>query len=366
MSLSWKYGKPIARVEGGKYAKRILYINSDPQSLICPSVDDMPYIITEKWIKSKKKSISSKDIDRIYRALVKGIEPDDDILGKIYLEAKEIIKKSGETEVNLLSGRFVPIPVKENRKEKNIAKRQPSRLYCAGPSESGKSHFAAQYIREIMNGHKKDIYMFSEIEEDEVLDKLGLKRIKLDESLIDNPVQLDELKNSIAIFDDIDTILDKKLQNAVCNLRDRCLSKGSHFNISTICTNHAFCDHKATSTMLLEAKLVTFFPQAGGISGIKRFLKEYCGLDLKMIKRILALPSRWVAFHKGFPQYCIYETGCFLINKPLMDQKLENIPEEPVRLTELDDYMYKESDYIDPSEEDDNYFTECSDEYYSN
>ena len=54
--------------------------------------------------------------------------------------------------------------------------------------------------------------MFSSLPNDESLDKIKPKRIKLDDSIHLDPIKVNELKESVCIFDDIDVISDKKYE----------------------------------------------------------------------------------------------------------------------------------------------------------
>jgi len=70
------------------------------------------------------------------------------------------------------AGKFQLMP--DLKKEREI-------LYITGPSGSGKSTFTRRYIEELRK-LKKDIpvYLFSNLKEDESLDGVDPKRIKLD------------------------------------------------------------------------------------------------------------------------------------------------------------------------------------------
>jgi predicted AAA+ superfamily ATPase len=76
-------------------------------------------------------------------------------------------------------------------------------LYITGASGSGKSYYTKSYIKEFQKSKRyKDfpVYLFSALSEDESLDEVKPKRIKLDESIIDDPIDIDELENSLCIF----------------------------------------------------------------------------------------------------------------------------------------------------------------------
>jgi len=63
-------------------------------------------------------------------------------------------------------------------------------------------------------------------EEDPALDEWNVQRVPLDKELVDNPVGLEELENTLVVFDDIDQIGTKAVQDAVWKLRDKILELG--------------------------------------------------------------------------------------------------------------------------------------------
>ena len=58
----------------------------------------------------------------------------------------------------------------------------------------------------------KEIYMFSSLKEDPSLDSVKPKRFTIDETLWKDPIEAEELKDSVCIFDDIDVISDRKIK----------------------------------------------------------------------------------------------------------------------------------------------------------
>ena len=73
--------------------------------------------------------------------------------------------------------------------------------------------------------------MFSSLPSDESLDKIKPKRIKLDEKRYTDPIKVDELRESICIFDDIDVISEKKVRKAVYDVLNQVLEIGRHYKI---------------------------------------------------------------------------------------------------------------------------------------
>ena len=70
-----------------------------------------------------------------------------------------------------------------------------------------------------MNKFKsRPIFLVSSLPSDESLDKIKPKWIKLDDSLHTDPIKVQEFKESVCIFDDIDVISEKKIREAVYNI----------------------------------------------------------------------------------------------------------------------------------------------------
>jgi septin family protein len=112
-------------------------------------------------------------------------------------------------------------------------------MMVVGPSGSGKSYFVKKYCEQYIKKLKIEIYMyFLNLKEDSSLDTLKnkLKRFKLDSSLHEDPIDVEDLKESCVIFDDTDCIADKKIRQAVITLLDQCLEVGRHWK--TDCSDY--------------------------------------------------------------------------------------------------------------------------------
>ena len=89
-------------------------------------------------------------------------------------------------------------------------------LYITGPSGSGKSTFVRKYIQEYKKLFKdREVYLFSSLPDDPSLDNIEPKRIRLDSSIYEDPLPIEELANSVVIFDDVDVLSNKQIRNAV-------------------------------------------------------------------------------------------------------------------------------------------------------
>lgn len=305
--LSFNKGRDIAIIIGGKYNGKVLKLDTDvyDDDEYDINGDSLCYI-DESFYKKNMNKPKLIQIEQLKKAIKKKNKPLDEEMLNAYNKAMNIINNKQNKELIIHEGKLEPIPNTE----------KIERLYIAGPSDSGKSTYAAMYISNFLclNPNKK-FYIFSRVEKDDVLDELDPIRIVINDELLSNPISPEEMKDSIVLFDDIDTIQSKKIADVVRRLRDDLLETGRHEKAYVVAVSHQLLNYKHTRQLLNEATSVTFFPCSGSDYHIKRFLKTYCGLDEGNIKKILKLPSRWVTLYKTFPMYVIYEKGCFLISK---------------------------------------------------
>jgi len=212
----------------------------------------------------------------------------------------------GFNKIHLNDGKFQQIP--NTTQERDI-------LYITGPSGSGKSFYASQYIRNYKKTHKDHpVYIFSPVAEDKKLDDLKVKRVKIDDTLISDPIMPSDLKNSLVIFDDIDCITQKALRDSLYGLLNQILEVGRHTKTSCIITNHLPTNGKETRRMLNECHSITYFPASGSKRQLNNLLEGYIGMDTKDIKKAKNLGSRWVTIFKNYPQFVMTEKDCYLLN----------------------------------------------------
>ena len=202
MTLNFnQVGKPVAMIKGGKYDKKLIYIN--------PDLNDH----------------DATDFKHL----------------KIANESK-----------------FQQVP--DTTTERQI-------LYITGPSGSGKSTYTRMFLEEYKRKYKdREIYLFSSLKEDESLDKIKPKRFKIDDSLWKDPLNAEELKESVCIFDDIDVITDKKIKEAVYKIMDNVLEIGRHFKITAVIKKHLPTNGLFTRRILNEAHGYIFFPHSAAQS----------------------------------------------------------------------------------------------------
>ena len=159
--------------------------------------------------------------------------------------------------------------------------------------------------------------MFSSLGEDESLDEIKPKRIIIDDSLINNPLTLDDFPTgSLCIFDDVDVISNKGMREAVYQILNQILEIGRHKGISCLMTSHLVSNGKDTRRILNECMFITVFFGAGSIKGINYLLENYIGLDKKEIRRMKqkSQESRWTTLFKNYPQIALTEKSIWLLS----------------------------------------------------
>lgn len=270
--LSFNKGRPLAKIKGGEFNNRIVYVRGD-NNVCCNRC-------SEKCCRGKRccrKCERCCDITEEF--------------DKIKLE----------------EGRMRPLPNVDTREILSIN----------GPSGSGKSTFAANYV-EVYNKllPQLPIYLFSRKDNDPPLDKLNPIRVPIDENLINNPIDvLTEFPGgAILIFDDVTTIYDDKLKKAVEKLMMDAMEVGRSAEVYLVITNHLVIpnEKKFARTIMNELQALTIFPKSGSSQQISYALKNYFGFNKQQIEKILNLPSRWVTVYKTYPQCVVYEKGCYI------------------------------------------------------
>lgn len=279
---------------------------NDSNDIQYSNPEDMLGLVNDDFYRRQKSHMSLDEIERIKRYIMQNEIPDNKKEAKIVKIAKKKIKETAENSLYVPDGFIIP-----------YLNEKTSRYFIAGPTGSGKSTQCKNLIKQ----YKKQfpfnkVYLFSRVNSDPVLDSLkGVKRIKLDQDFIDYPPDATETyKNSLCIFDDIDTLSPKKLKDAVLKVREDILQVCRKFGTSLICTEHHLMNYKQTRNLLLDSEFVTFFPKSGSSYHIKRFLNTYVGLDKKQINKILSIDNRAITIHKSYPQYVISDHYVYLLN----------------------------------------------------
>lgn len=231
-------------------------------------------------------------------------------LNDINDEDNEYIKTFNDLELE--HGIFKMLP--DTEKDRALA------MTIIGPAGSGKSYYLSSLLdtyHKIFPRHQ--VYLLSEKDHDENLKQKYIKRIPIDEELLEDPVQFAELQDKakqnggmLIIFDDIDSISDKKLRANVYQMIDKVFKLGRSFHINIICTIHNY-NGKESTTLLNECTSLTFFPQNWNRS-LDYLTKQYCGFSNATIAKIRGnTKTRATTLMKTFPQVIIQSNKIFVV-----------------------------------------------------
>ena len=208
-----KQGKPVVKIVGGKHTNKIIYCNDQYDS------DDD----------------TSEDSVNIGGSRQTRFD---------YLNVKKI------------KGKFEPVP--NTKSERTI-------IYCSGPSGSGKSYYCKLFVLNYIAAYpKNEIYMFSKLLKDSSLDDVKkIKRIKIDDDLINEPFDASDFVDCLLIFDDIDTLQNKERKEELLKLQNDILQVGRHSRTSAVITSHLAAKGNETKVILAESHIITLFLSSG-------------------------------------------------------------------------------------------------------
>lgn len=292
--FSFTKGRPIAIINGGKYDDKVIRIEDCSEAYKLTKIDELKNDI---FFDNKKANSSLRELTKLRKSMEKFEEKNED-------EELQQFMKDAKKSFQIDDGELLPLPNED----------MIERLMVAGASGSGKSTYVGKYIKQYKLKHKKNpVFLFTRNKEDPALDKYKIERVELNEDILEEPIDLEELSNSLCIFDDVDTIPEKPIRDEVKRIQEDLLECGRKEGISVISTSHHLLNYKQTRQLLLESTSITFFPKGGGQAQIIGFLKHHCGLNAKEIGKILKLPSRWITIYRTFPTYILYEKGCFIL-----------------------------------------------------
>jgi hypothetical protein len=230
------------------------------------------------------------------------------------IKNKDILYLAEPSDISKVKKPYTEVLLDENAKFQPLPfKKIVEKGYISAPSGSGKSYFAGKWIKQFNKMFRnQEVYVFSPIPADKALDDNNIIRVDMDDHLLMNPITVEELENSLVVFDDCESIKDKKMLRYIEWLRDSILETGRHYNVRQLWISHLISNYSSTRRLLNESTFVCVFPRSGsGVYQIKKFLTNQCGLSKNEIKKFLSQDSRWCCVYRTFPQFVITEKTCY-------------------------------------------------------
>ena len=196
------------------------------------------------------------------------------------------------------------IPILNFEDEKN------DRVMVIAKTGAGKSTLLNKLIKQKLELYpEKRVFVFSAFNGDKSLDS-GLENII--EYLDDGDYTIEDFEESIVIFDDIDSITDPKVEKKLYKLLTSLLQSGRHYNTCLFFAGHVLKNGQKTKYLINEANNIFIFPQDGANAQKEKWLKDYIGLPMKEINKILGSDERWVRIHNEMPVYIMTEHEIYL------------------------------------------------------
>ena len=288
---------PLAIIKGGHREGEMIYFDERNREGSL-KIENLYDYIPDKEIRKQKKYMTTKEMLFLKDAFENNHIRDE--VKSIYDNLRPTMEKEISKHVHINNGHFEIIPlIKENQVQK---------CFISGQSGSGKSTWISNYAQTYKKLFPNNsIYVISRHNEDPVLDKIkGIKRIKIDDRLISQPIDCEDLANSVAIFDDTDCIKNKGHKDALNALKNSILETGRHTRTSCLITSHLACKGSETRSILNEAHQIYFFIGSG--MPINYLLQNYMGLEKKQIGELKKDNTRWHGFLRGYPQMVLTET----------------------------------------------------------
>lgn len=303
----------VARIKDGKNKGKPIYLNDKKNSDMESNKIDLLYdfLMTKKYMK-----ISQKKINILVESVINETEPEDNQLKLLYNEfmkdmkdTKEILLRDSELEI-------VPYQGDKNNIQRDV-------IFLAACSGAGKTTFIINYCLLFNKLYPKSkIFLFSS---KPITDEEGYKKVKyihqvnMDneflQDIIDNGNYLyftDKTGQSLVLFDDYDAI-PKKQAELLDTILNSILQTGRSKRIYCVVSKHILNAGVKTKIIWSESNKIVLFPNGLSRYSLVYAMKNYLGLDIKTIDKLLASRSRWVCIHTHLPKYYITQNSLSFI-----------------------------------------------------
>ena len=187
-------------------------------------------------------------------------------------------------------------------------------VYVTGQSGSGKSSMIAEYIKSYQKLHPKNsVYMICRTNHKEDPAYNGIKN--MDQIDMSEPLDFVEegLSDCLFVFDDVMTLHDKYEQKNIYDLIADIAEVGRKMNISMLISSHLILpnDVKIKRILMNELQQLCIFPRSASKHHMNYALKQYFGMDPKVIKRVTDTNSRHIIISKQYPNYVLEEQKAY-------------------------------------------------------
>lgn len=191
-------------------------------------------------------------------------------------------------------------------------------IYISAPSDAGKSTLAGDFMEKYKKNNPKNKIILITPEDqkknaDPCFKKVKFSQLIINEDYCDNPLKLEELKNCLVVFDDIEGLPTKEISNEIYNLLHNILFLGRKRNISCILCNHVIKNYSKTKGILIESDYIIIFPKMANAFIYNNLLENDLKFPKKVIKEIYSIPSRYIIIHSKCPSFIFHQKGLFKI-----------------------------------------------------
>ena len=166
---------------------------------------------------------------------------------------------------------------------------------------------------------KNPIYLISYLKHDETLDAYKkITRIDVfQQDFLDECLDIDlevDFKDSFVIFDDVDSIVNKKTKEKIYGFLNKMLRIGRHCGLSVAYSGHELYHSHELNAILNESMTITFFPKFLNFKKMHYLLERYFGLSKEQITKIRAIKdTRPITYIKGSEKVILSDTRCFIL-----------------------------------------------------
>lgn len=188
-------------------------------------------------------------------------------------------------------------------------------LHINGKQGCGKSYFAGKFVKHYIETFPENkIYLFSLKPVDKAYDVYPqIKRIKIDEDILDTELKPETLSNMLFIFDDIERIENDKVRKKVYGIINSVSELGRASNIYIISINHQPLGGSKTKIVNNEMTAVVIFPKLGNKHHNRSILKKYAGMNDNFIDKVINKKIRWACINISVPSVLITQRRIELI-----------------------------------------------------